>query len=187
MRYLKISVCGLVLGLLLECVVFNFGYWTMTLQSDYVEEALCLDEAITLNWEREGERFISYEDPHIIWTDLSCNVKDLKIHYSINQLPAYVCVYYSTETASDLAKAVTFDADSQLTGEVDISIQDRITSLRIDLGNQSGLVLNDLSVTVNPREFSLSVSRVIAVILMALLAEFLFSLQKMPDYKLNRE
>ena len=187
MRYLKIGVCALILSIILECLVFNFDYWTKVVQSNYSEEELCLDDAIILNWEHNGESYISQEDPHIVWTDLSCNVKDLTISYSVNQLPAYVCIYYSTETATDLAKAAEFRADEQLTGKIQFSIEDTITSFRVDLGNQPGLELYHLSTTLNPRAFHFSVSRVVAVVFMAILAEFLFSLQKMPDYKLNRE
>lgn len=185
MKYLKICVCALFVGILLECSVFNFNYWEKTFHKNESQVELNLESAALINWEHDGEIPVSGGDAHVIWTDLKNSVTDLSIYYSVDELPDYLCIYYNTKNANDVAQAVEFEVGTPKAGTVTFSIGDEISMLRVDLGNQPGVALRSLHVTLNPRTFSFSVSRVVAIVLMALLAEFLFSLQKMPDYKLN--
>lgn len=185
MKYFKICIYALFIGILLECSVFNFDYWNKTFRRNEMQVELDVETAALINWECSGASPVSREDAHIIWADLSNYVADLSIHYSVDRLPGFLCIYYNTEDANDVAQAVEFGIDTQLDGTVTFAIGDEISMLRVDLGNQPGIVLNSLYVTLNPRAFSFSISRVVAIVLIAVLAEFLFSLQKMPDYKLD--
>ena len=63
-----------------------------------------------------------------------------------------------------------------------MSIKDYITDLRIDLGDEKGTILNDLSVIINPIEFRFSIAIVVAVLLIYVATRFLFYLQKSPNY-----
>jgi hypothetical protein len=67
-----------------------------------------------------------------------------------------------------------------------LNIKDNVTDLRIDLGDDAGIMLNSFKLTVNPTAWNISFSRIIAVLLIYCVGTLLFNLQKTPNYNLKK-
>lgn len=186
MLYLKRGCTGLLIGLLLEILVFNFGFLTMLMEPSLQERVLRMEDFEATNWSEYEGRLISQPDPMFVAYQLQGKVKTAAIYYETAQQPDSITLYYTNSRYPIVCEETTRRTQSNPNQRVEITINDEIQVLRVDIGESAGLELTDFRVVFNEREFDFSVSRIMTMVLIWLVGTFLFGMQKMPDYHLER-
>lgn len=103
----------------------------------------------------------------------------------VNQAVPYIQVFYTNNENENFNGELIIEYGQPVVGEVEIGINQYVKDLRIDLGDEEGIILDDIKMIINPINFNFSVSRIIAMISIYFLSAGLFYLQKNPDYNIN--
>ena len=178
----------LLLSAVIEIVVFQGANILKQYKyGDTANQVYHLDAFEVYNWEEQPDgSWLSLHDPMLflelenrnvdvlrLQTEVLRNIPYVDIFYINDQFANYGDVYQSCETTSD---------DS-----IVIAIGDQVDTLRIDLGDDAGISLNELTVTINPVSVGFSVSRVIAMLVIYWGTFGLSLLQKSPDYGITEK
>lgn len=168
-----------------ELLLLNLGAWKLLANPNMVKNRIyTLSNCETVNWE-EGEVLRSSTDPMLILSDVGCYVERLLIQTELSAPIPYIDLFYTNERYLQYGDVILRIEEPK--SEEILTIDDQISDLRIDLGDEPGTGLYSFTVVVNPVEIKFSVPVVIAVLLIYLTAKFLFSLQETPDYGLEPE
>lgn len=170
-------------AVLLEVVYFNYSALRMMF-GEQKDKNLAFQEENTLfvNWEKQGSTFVSTSvDPQMLF-----ELDAMKIDTVVLQadtVPAVVpCQFFYTNANGEVV-AVEGSTDPEKEGCIEFQVDDWSSDLiRIDIGDAPGIQLGGFTVTVNPVQWHISLSRIIAVVLIYLLGSLLFRIQRMPDY-----
>lgn len=166
-------------AILLELGMFNFSFFSKLVEPGLrTNVTYQLDDFYKSNWIENGTTLISGIDPVLTIYGVNNKVEDLIIQAQSDTKIPYVQLFYSDKFSGD--NLITIREVTNNTFKVHIGKE--INDIRIHLGDDAGLVLRRLAVTINPMKLEFSVSRVIAVMLIWYGMKFLFSLQSSPDY-----
>lgn len=180
----------IIMVLIIACCVEVFGinfFNTLSLFDNSVEKNIeyTLQDMQTVNWSQENEHLISQYDPNLIVEDVDVFIKKIKLDISSNQEIPYIQVFYTNNENKNFNGELLVEYGQPVAGEVEITVNQYAKNLRIDLGDEEGIILDNIKVIINPINFNFSISRIIAMILIYLLSAGLFYLQKNPDYNIN--
>jgi len=146
---------------------------------------LSLDDFEIANWvRREDGTLESGLDPILVTGRLDARVDVIEVTALASKQIPYIDIFYINEEHPQYGELHLHNELKDGNSSV-FTLDDDVDNLRIDLGDDAGVILRELTVRINPVEFRPSLSRIIAVILIYWSGVFLFSLQKMPDYHLN--
>lgn len=180
----------IIMVLIIACCVEVFGinfFNTLSLFDNSVEKNIeyTLQDMQMVNWSQENEHLISQYDPNLIVEDVDVFIKKIKLDISSNQEIPYIQVFYTNNENKNFNGELLVEYGQPVAGEVEITVNQYVKNLRIDLGDEEGIILDNIKVIINPINFNFSISRIIAMILIYLLSAGLFYLQKNPDYNIN--
>ena len=176
---------ALLVGVLLEVLYFNFTTIAIRMNPDIKTRTYSLSQMGPVNWTKTGNTLVSGLDPMLIISGVDCYVETLTVQFNTDTSVESVTIYYTDDknvlkTSTKLLKSGTIYGPCRFNADVNVK------DIRVDLGENSGTVLHDATVIVNDNSFHFSISRVVAVVLIYYAATFLFSIQKMPDYHLDK-
>lgn len=150
-------------------------------------EVLTLENFATANWEQLADGTLrSRVDPILVIAGLNHQVDQVEIHMVTSKRIEYVEAFYINEKYPAYGEKI-------LRGEVDdmgqttLDVHDMVKDLRLDLGDEAGVILKELEVCLNPVFIRLSLSRITAIEIIYWSSVFLFSLQRSPNYHLRRQ
>jgi len=178
----------LLIAVLMELGIFNFSYFVkMSDKNLHSNVQYDLSDFEKQNWIIIGDELTSQSDPILVASDVNMKVKEIKIQATADSEIPYVVLFYTD------AQHAAFTGDTMLTltgglhNTFETTLSKDITKLRIDLGDDAGLVLRGLTVTLNPNKMNFSISRIIAILVICFGAKFLFTLQRSPDYGISTD
>lgn len=176
-----------ILAIALECFVFNFDYVRSLMDTSKTYNVrYTLEDFEKVNWTAENNLLISAPDPQMILNSVDMETDSVLITFSIDAgvLPA-ITLFYSNENVPVINGELMAQSTKINPGGTEIKIGDYINTLRIDMGEEPGLVLRDMQILINPAVSRFSLSRIVAVLFIYLIAKGLFAMQAPVDYKLE--
>jgi len=117
------------------------------------------EDVILYNWNKEGERLISGEDPQIILMGIQGYVNNLQLDIvleSIDSANNNILIYY-TEMQDEVftpEKCIKVNADKTST-QIPINIHRKVQDLRIDVVEEAGVKCQFTDIQINPRKIGL--------------------------------
>ncbi|WP_407306646.1 hypothetical protein [Desulfosporosinus sp. SB140] len=175
----------LTVALLLEFGVFNFDFISAKVNPNKKYNlTYTMEKMQAVNWTKQDNTLVSRFDPNLIIPSINTMVNKVNITVDADKSISNVVLFYTNN------KHINFSAESMITDNetlvttTTIDLNQQVKDLRIDLGDNPGLVLKKITVIINPIKFNFSISRIIAILLMYLATIGLSALQKGPDYKL---
>ena len=188
-KYILIQFLAITLvALCLELFVFNFQSVRERFSSTPVKNCtLTLEDFEKINWTELHGVYISEPDPILVIEGLQTQVDRLTLSFQAEGTVPYVDFFYSNDEfpafSSDLMTRVqTLDATV-----ITVTPHALVNDLRVDLGDDTGVRLHGITVTINSTEVHLSTARIVAIIAIYFVGKFLFSLQREPDYGLSTQ
>ena len=186
MKFFHKILISLLIALLLEGFYFQLQTWRTRLDGNAVKDDVYTREDMAfINWHEEGDGYESDIDPIIYVYTEPMMLHSVNVRFSSNPDVTDCLFYYTAE--DETIKVISGTARN---GVVNFSLNKNIGPiLRIDLGENPGVELKDIVVTVNPSSFHFSLSRVVTVVLLYVCGALLFRIQRMPDYTqyINKE
>ena len=176
--YVKV-ILSLLVGVFLELTVFQLGAWRARFDpSAPKDQRYELADMTAVNWEKDGDAYISGADPILLLPSEGMRVYRVTAGFSAEPKPGEITLYYQKTDGSQAA--VQGDV---LKNRAIFSVNKTVgPELRLDIGEEAGRRLDELSVVVNPTGLDISVSRIVAVVLVYVCGSLLFRIQRMPDY-----
>lgn len=178
----------LLVGISIELIIFR-GPQIIRLLSpkSAANQELHLSDFETANWEHlEDGRLCSGEDPILVVAGVDAHIDKIEIDVIASRELPYIDIFYINKDHPQYGEL--YQRCGEMEGNhAEASIDDHVQDLRLDLGDDAGLTLYDLTVRINPVEIDISIARIAAIIFIYWSGAFLFSLQKAPDYGLDDE
>lgn len=178
------SIVIILISMIIEVGFFNFNYIKEIIK-DTPDSNIKYDlKNVKLeNWDKSGETITSKADPMIIITDVNKDIKTIKIQCKTNKPIPYIDFFYTNTERAEFNGDMLLRIDN-VKGNINVyDINQSAKDIRLDLGDNAGLVLTDFALTINPVDFNISISRVTAIVLIYLISSGLFSLQRSPNYE----
>lgn len=181
MKLWKKTILVVLLAIVLEVGYFNFSHWTIQLNADAEKNVtFSLQDGQPVNWEERGGILYSLEDPQIILALPPMQIQTVALHLD-GAKGVERCLFYYTD-ADGTVQVVS----SETTGrdEYQFTVKDAsVGMLRFDTEGSAQMQLKNFEMVINPTEWHISISRMVAVVLIYLVGVLLFQTQKMPDYE----
>lgn len=177
----------LIYSALIELIVFqSVNIWKIYRPNSNANQTYTLSDFEVANWQpNEDGTFTSAVDPILVCVLDGQKIDEISIVITASQSIPYIEVFYLNEKYVNYGE-VMIRCDEVKDNRASIDINDKVKALRLDLGDDPGVILSELSVVVNPVEINISISRIVAMMMIYWCGVFLFSLQKMPDYRLEK-
>ena len=183
-RFINAGV-SIIVAVLIEVMVFHYSEIKMQLLGAETV-ILSANDLLYADWDilPDGKK-VSQLDPILYVEGLSIQLETLTIQLEADSLPESYTIFYMTEPGDvpSVDKMVTI---SPVTGKDTVAIHQNVSAIRIDPGEVAGLVLNDVSLVLNEANWDISIARIVAMLVVFWGAAGLMTLQKSPDYGLNR-
>lgn len=181
----------IIMVLIVACCIEIFGinfFHILNVFDNSVEKNIeyTLQDMQKVNWSQGVPYLISKYDPNLIIENVNVFTKKIKLDISSNQEIPYIQVFYTNNENENFNEKLLVEYEQPVVGEIEISINQYVKDLRIDLGDEEGVILDNINVIINPTDFNFSISRVVAMILIYFLSIGLFYLQKNPEYNVNQ-
>lgn len=184
MRFCRNVFLVFLFAFFMEVVVFN---WDMV--KTYIEPekklsvVFTLDDLELLNWEETEGGYISRSDPIIYKSGINTEIENISFMYIPDQEIQNVTIFCINEEypVPSVENMITF---SKVKVNQKLSINKMAQDIRIDLGEKEGLKLQQFTMKINSAEWSISMARIIAIVLIYVFSVMLFRLQKSPDYEI---
>ena len=175
---------SLVLAFLTEGVLSIFPSFYKNQILDHKQHILTLDDFDKSNWvENEDGTITSLPDPILVTYDLNMYIDNIEIHADTAAGVIYgVSLFYSNDDVQYFSEDGMIRNDQVFVDTLSMKIDHQVRDLRIDLGEEQGLVLNDVYFVINPDGRSFSISRFVAVFIIVFATYGLFTLQSRPKY-----
>lgn len=170
---------------ILELLVFNFTEVSI-LMNRSIEKNIryTLADMDKVNWKKNNDSIISDLDPMLILWGINKDVRTVKICVEASQPIESNTIFFTNSEVkyfSELGMVIAKGGQGVFAVTVDKLVKD----LRIDLVEDEGLVLHNITVIINPVEIQISFSRIITVISIYFGMVGLFRLQKSPNYQID--
>ena len=176
----KVIIISLI-AVLLEVFYFNFSALQLMLGEHEGKNLVFHENDFSfVDWEKQGDTFISTSvDPQVLIGLDGMRINSVLLHAdTIPQTDSYQ--FYYTDEHGEVAVVNGSRSES---GLIMFHVNDWSANwIRIDIGDAPGIQLKGVTVTVNPVQWDISLSRIVAIILIYLLGSLLFRIQSMPDY-----
>ena len=177
----------LLVAIVLEIVFFNYTNIKLMLNQNIEKNISIMQEDIEYyNWERRGNLLVSKTDPILIIPNVNSKIKAIKLDMQLNKPIPYIVVFYTDKENEKFGENTMIIYNKNIQGNMLLPLDAEVNDLRIDLGDDEGVILSELKIIINPVTLNFSIYRVIAMLLIYLLSVLLFKLQRNPDYKLDK-
>lgn len=145
---------------------------------------LTLDDFDKANWViNEDGSITSQPDPILATYGLNKYIEDIEVHADTAAGVIYgVSLFYSNDDVQFFSADGMVRNDQIFVDSVSLKVDKQVRDLRIDLGEEPGLVLNNVYFVINPDGRQFSLSRFIAVFIIVFATYGLFTLQSRPKY-----
>lgn len=185
-KLLKAIVRGLVVllfAILLETAVFNFKWLSELLTGQEAGPSYTLDDMKLVNWDKAPEGVLSLPDPMLVMEHVDSPVHVMEVTISASQEITNVQLFY-TESQEEMFSGDKTIVYTNLTGnQFTLELNQTVSGIRLDLGEDAGLVLTGITVLIDPlTRFNFSIAHIVAVLLIYIFASSLNHLQKGPNY-----
>ena len=179
MKFYQKVLLSLLFAIALELCWFQRSIWRIRRDRDAPRnDQYELADMVLLNWRETDGEYISEADPIIYIPTDPMYLNELEIHF-VTEPVCENCLFYYTAESGEV-RAESFIADR---GSARIMIGQNVGPiLRVDLGEDAGTKLKSVSAVINPAQMHISISRMIAVVLIYVCGSLLFRIQRMPDY-----
>ena len=183
MRKALFSVAAAVL---IEVAVFNFSACRQIIRGTSQLE-LKTEQLSFQNWEKsETGGYISLPDPMIYVDGLQMMVDTIAIRTDMEPLPLQYTLFYTTE------RNESFSGEKMMflgpvTGDDQFDLAMKVTAIRIDPGEEAGTALHKITFSLNEVCWDVSVSRIVAMLVIWWGTTGLMALQKPTDYGIRSE
>lgn len=180
MKFSLKVLLSLCVAILLEIAVFNFNVWQSRFASDQLKPTEYTVEDLTfVNWRLDGDGYVSDADPQLFVPTSSMRINSVSVEILSEPEMTECMLYFSNPDGTVIAQENT-----DIRGSTTFRIGKNVgPTLRIDPGEKAGLRLSDVRIIVNPTpHLHISISRIIAVVLIYVCGSLLFRIQRMPDY-----
>lgn len=184
-KKIKKIIFVIIFAVAVELLIFNFNYVLASLTPQSNNLRYSLDQIQTINWQRNGDTLVSEYDPILIIPNLNMKVRTIRIIVEASKPIRNVVVFYNNDQFPVFSEKTLISNTEPLVKSTTITLNQRVNDVRIDLGDEAGLTIKDITVIINPIDFDFSFSRIIAIILMYLSIIGLSVLQKAPAYQLE--
>lgn len=185
MKKLKIIVLPVVAALVIEIGYFNFRPLVNAIQRiDSI--TYTSDDLEFVNWSESEDGRVSSPDPMIIRENISTMVDSFRIHIDAVPQPTSYTVFY-TEGPNEVFNAEKMIVLTDMTGDDTIKLRRRVTAIRVDPGDEAGVLLKDVSFYLNEVPWDISVSRLIAIPAIIWGIALLMKLQASPIYDVTSQ
>lgn len=185
-KYLKNFFAVIFIALIIEIFVINFSNILAFLNTDLVKnKEYVVRDLKTFNWEYSGEKLVSDLDPMLIIDNIDTYIKEINISLESNKQISYTNIFYTNSDVKNFNGDAVINYNQPLENDTNIEIYKNVKSLRIDLGDEANLEINNLIIKINPVKINFNISRVIAMILIYYSAIVLSYIQKNPKYEVK--
>lgn len=173
-------IATILIAIIIEILFFNFSA-VKTIITKPESTLLNMNQLKFMNWDTANQGLVSCTDPMIYADGVDINAITFTIKMNINPLPESLTVFYTTDPVENFS-AEKMISVSPVTGENTIQLNDYISAIRVDPGEDAGLLLSDVSFAFNEIDWNISMARIIAILVIYWGTKFLMYLQKTPDY-----
>lgn len=174
---------------LLFAVVLEVLYFNFDAISDYLDNSIQHDISYQLSdmeLTNFNENLISSSDPMLCIYGIDIFVRDIIVRVETNGA-ATGSLFYTTQSEEDFS-AEKMLLLNNLSGTEKYLLNSNIHALRVDPGEDANIKLYDFEIILNPSSrFDISVSRIITILIVYYGFTMLFSIQRMPEYKTEKE
>lgn len=173
-----------VFAIFLEIVIFNFPYVSGMLNGN-IEKNISynLEDIEKVNWRKVDNSLISEQDPMLTISNIDTYVKDFELSFSIDKKIPFIMIYYTQNEDDTFNDKMSIALTDNLRDKNEIKVNSFVKDLRVDLGDDAGVKLNSLDVVINPVKLNISISRIIAILLIYIVGIGLFYLQRSPNFE----
>ena len=181
MKFWKKTVLVVLFAVVLEFGYFNFSSWRIRLDPNIEKDiTLSLQDGYPVNWEEKDGVLYGLEDPQVIFELPAMQIQTVELH--LNDADGVeACLFYYTD-ADGVVQAVSGE-EKQKSLYHFIVKDNSAGAVRFDTESTKQMKLKGFEMVINPTEWDISISRIVAVILIYLVGALLFQTQKMPDYE----
>ena len=174
------------IGVAFSLIVLNVGNVKYMLNDSLQRNRrYTLSASEKINWTAGSLPIYSEKDPILVFPHLNCYVENISLEMILEPEIPYIDVFYINEEHPKYGDTVLRIENPDL--NTTVAIDDMVSDLRIDLGDDAGITLSAFSVIVNPVKLKFSWSIVAAVELIYWCGKFLFFLQRTPEYDLQKD
>lgn len=181
MKFWKKTVLVVLFAVVLEIGYFNFSHWKIQLNADTAKDVtFSLQDGQPVNWEEADGILYSLEDPQIILDLAPMQIQTVVLHLD-GAKDVERCLFYYTDTDGTVQ---TVNGEATGGDEYLFTVKDTsVGAVRFDTEGSAQMQLKNFEMVINPTEWHISISRIVAVVLIYLVGVLLFQTQKMPDYE----
>lgn len=185
---IKRIIIILVGSILLEIIVFNHNFLLNKLfyNMENINIEYSGEQLGTINWERrEDGTLVSQLDPMIIINNINMDVKNITIKINTNKDIQYVDLFYKGKDNKNKDNGEIYKRyEGSVYKMKTLKINHYIENIRIDLGDEPGIILKSIVVIFNDFSMNFSIARIIAINMIYWGAVLLFMAQTPPKYKI---
>ncbi|MBM6974895.1 hypothetical protein [Intestinimonas butyriciproducens] len=182
----KRIILSVLFSVMIEIILFNFSALEAYLDK-VTPLVLSIDQFTYLNWEETNGQMVSLPDPIIYVEGIEVRIDTMVLELDAQPMPQTCTIFYTVRDEDSFSADYMFTAPvDEQTGQAQISFPatDTVYDLRIDVGEEAGTYLNNISVHINEYDWDVSPARIIAMLVIYWGATGLMKLQKSPDYGL---
>ncbi len=173
-------------SILFELIYFNYDFVYYILFNTPKKVIFAKENIELINWVTniEGD-IVSQADPIIYFHELNLTVKNVIIKIDSEHRVPYIDFFYTESVEPDTKEELRFiHFDNGFMKMGVYNINKHVRNFRIDLGNDEGLLLKDITIIFNESIIDFSVSRIVAMNMIYWISSILFIAQKSPKYDL---
>lgn len=184
---LKKILIVIIFAFLIELIIFNYVEVKNELNSSVQKNIVYnIKDIKKVNWSVKNRKLISNLDPILELENLNTEVKNINIQLKgKNDIP-YIDLFWTEEKNevfnADKINRINTNIKGSFNQEIKIELNKQVEDLRIDLGDNPGLELDEIKIIINYSHIRLNYARIIAMLLIYVTSKFLFSLQQNPKY-----
>lgn len=181
LKFLKV----LVVCILIEVLVLDLGNaisMVKAYQSGDFNQTIPLEKCEMINWVQMDNKMVSTEDPMLIYEPVDRFVNEVKLLLKSDEYIKELSVFYEVSINDHFETVGPIKVEQFKDNEFIIPIGERIHLLRIDIGELAGTVIYDCKIVLNPIYCPISLSRIVAMLIIYYVTSMLFKLNESPDY-----
>lgn len=177
----------IIFAFLIELIIFNYVEVKNELNSSVQKNIVYnIKDIKKVNWSMKNRKLISNLDPILELENLNTEVKNINIQLKGKNNIPYIDLFWTEEKNevfnADKIQRINTNIKGNFNQEIKIELNKQVQDLRIDLGDNPGLELDEIKITINYSHIRLNYARIIAMLLIYITSKFLFSLQQNPKY-----
>lgn len=179
MKFYKKVLISLLFAIALELSWFQLSSWIIRLDRNSPKDlSISFDELELINWQDARDGFVSESDPIICIDTEPMHLYTLDFLIETEPLIDECTFFYTDENGVIQSEQI----DGSM-GRYHIKHNKDIGAiLRLDPGEEAGVLLTDMELVINSTQLHVSFSRIIAIVLIYVCGSQLFRIQRMPDY-----